>query len=49
MANELDILVLEQSDTMIYFRWTATEDVCRVKKEDQVVYTGTQNLFKDEG
>ena len=49
MANELDILVLEQSDTMIYFRWTATDDVCRVKKEDQVVYTGTQNLFKDEG
>lgn len=48
MANEMDILVLEQSDTMIYFRWTDTEDVCRVKRDEQVVYTGTQNLFKDE-
>lgn len=49
MTSELDILVLEQSDTMIYFRWTDTEDVCRVKRDEQVVYTGTQNLFKDEG
>ncbi|ANU09114.1 hypothetical protein A1A1_00570 [Planococcus antarcticus DSM 14505] len=49
MVNELDILVLEQSDTMIYFRWTATEDVCRVKRDEHMVYTGTQNLFKDEG
>ncbi|MGH2319103.1 DUF3238 domain-containing protein [Planococcus sp. SE5232] len=49
MANEMDILVLEQSETMIYFRWTDTEDVCRVKRDEQIVYTGTQNLFKDEG
>ncbi|ANU14878.1 hypothetical protein B481_0328 [Planococcus halocryophilus Or1] len=45
----IDILVLEQSDTLIYFRWTATEAVCRVKRGSQVVYTGTQNYFKDEG
>lgn len=49
MENELDILVLEQSNTFIYFRWTATEDVCRVKRDGQMVYTGTQNRFKDEG
>lgn len=49
MASELDILVLEQSDTMIYFRWTDTEDVCRVKRDEQVIYTGTQNLLKDIG
>lgn len=49
MTSELDILVLEQSDTMIYFRWTDTEDVCRVKRDEQVIYTGTQNLLKDDG
>lgn len=49
METELDIVVLEQSDTLIYFRWTDTESVCRVKRDEQVVYTGTQNLFKDEG
>lgn len=45
----IDILVLEQSDTLIYFRWTTTEAVCRVKRGTQVVYTGTQNYFKDDG
>ncbi|TWT04410.1 DUF3238 domain-containing protein [Planococcus sp. CPCC 101016] len=49
MENEFDVLVLEQSDTLIYFRWTDTEDVCRVKRDEQIVYTGTQNSFKDEG
>lgn len=49
MVNEFDILVLEQSDTFIYFRWTATEDVCRVKRDEQIIYTGTHSLFKDEG
>ncbi|MBT2571376.1 DUF3238 domain-containing protein [Planococcus sp. ISL-110] len=49
MDSKLDILVLEQSNTMIYFRWTDTEDVCRVKRDNQVIYTGTQNLVKDEG
>ncbi|ANU24538.1 DUF3238 domain-containing protein [Planococcus donghaensis] len=49
MTGGLDILVLEQSDTLIYFRWSTTEAVCRVKRGTQVVYTGTQNFFKDEG
>lgn len=44
----LDILLLEQSNSMISFTWTATEDVCRVKRDEQIIYTGTQNLLKDE-
>lgn len=48
MQHAIDIIVVEQSDTLIYFRWSSTEDVCRVKRGNQVVYTGTQNFFKDE-
>lgn len=47
MNNTLDIALLEQSNRVIYFRWTATDEVCRVKRGDQIVYTGTQNFFKD--
>lgn len=49
MQNLIDIVVVEQSDTLVYFRWSNTESVCRVKRGDQVIYTGTQNFFKDEG
>ncbi|MBT2581493.1 DUF3238 domain-containing protein [Planococcus sp. ISL-109] len=48
MSEELDIDLLEQSDSMIHFAWTPTGEVYRVKKDGETVYTGTQNAFRDE-
>lgn len=49
MGKEWDIELLEQTDRMIYFTWTPTAEVSRVKKDGEIVYTGTQSSFKDEG
>lgn len=49
MSGKLDIDLLEQSDSMIHFAWTAIGEVYRVKKDGDTVYTGTQHAFRDEG
>src|SRR5690606_32827012 len=36
-------------DSMIYFTWTPTDEVSRIKKDEEIVYTGTQASFRDEG
>lgn len=49
MSSKLDIDLVEQTDSMIHFSWTATDNVSQVKKDGKVVYTGTQASFRDEG
>lgn len=49
MSKELDIDLLEQTDSTIFFTWTPSEEVCQVKKDGEIVYTGTRSSFRDEG
>lgn len=44
----LDIELLKQTDTTIYFEWTATGDSCTVKRDAEVIYEGTDHSFTDE-
>ncbi|MDN7243094.1 DUF3238 domain-containing protein [Planococcus sp. N028] len=47
-TNSLDIEFLQQSDTVIDFTWTQTGDTCRVTRDEEMIYTGTENSLKDE-
>lgn len=47
MRLELDLL--EQTDTSIFFVWTNMGDTCRVERDGETLYKGTENSFKDEG
>lgn len=49
MNKEWDIELLEQTDSMISFTWTPTDDISRIKKDGEIVYTGTRASFRDEG
>ena len=49
MGKEWDIELLEQTDRMIYFTWTPTDEISQIKKDGVIVYTGTQASFRDEG
>lgn len=48
LSNSLEIDLLQQSDTVIDFTWTYTGDTCRVTRDEELIYTGTQNSLKDE-
>ncbi|MBZ5200718.1 DUF3238 domain-containing protein [Planomicrobium chinense] len=48
VAKHLEIDLLQQTDTMIYFEWSHTGDECLVKRDADTVYTGTKNSFRDE-
>jgi hypothetical protein len=48
LPNSLEIELVKQSDTEIDFTWTHTGDTCRVKRDEKIVYTGTENSLKDE-
>lgn len=47
--KNLEIELLEQTDDMIYFIWTKTGDSCRVWRDDEIIYSGTKNSYRDEG
>ena len=49
MNEDWDIDLLKQTDSMISFSWTPTDEVSQVKKNGEIVYTGTQSSFRDEG
>ncbi|PSL40291.1 uncharacterized protein DUF3238 [Planomicrobium soli] len=48
LPNSIEIELVQQSDTVIDFTWTYTGDTCRVTRDEEVIYTGTQNSLKDE-
>lgn len=49
MPIRLEVELLEQTDTSIFFIWTNTGGTCRVERDGKVIYKGTENSFKDEG
>lgn len=49
MPMRLELELLEQTDAMIFFIWTNTGATCRVQRDEELVYEGTDNSFKDEG
>lgn len=49
VAKHLEIDLLQQTDTTIYFEWSDTGDTCVVKRDADTIYTGTENSFRDEG
>lgn len=46
--THLEIDLLKQTDTSIYFEWTETGDTCVVKRDANVIYEGTDHSFTDE-
>lgn len=48
MPMRLELELLEQTDTTIFFIWTNTAAVCRVERDGEILYEGTENSFKDE-
>ncbi|WKA58803.1 DUF3238 domain-containing protein [Planococcus shenhongbingii] len=48
LEKRLEIDLLQQTDTMIYFKWSSTGDTCVVKRDADAIYTGIENSFKDE-
>nr|WP_316047280.1 DUF3238 domain-containing protein [Planococcus glaciei] len=49
VAKHLEIDLLQQTDTTIYFEWSDTGDTCVVKRDADTIYTGTENSFRDKG
>lgn len=49
MPIRLEVELLEQTDTSIFFIWTNTGGTCRIERDGKVIYKGTENSFKDEG
>lgn len=49
MPMRLELELLEQTDTTIFFIWTNTGVTCRVERDGKLLYNGTENSFKDEG
>lgn len=45
----LELELLEQTDTTIFFIWTNTGATYRIERDGKVLYTGNENSFKDEG
>ncbi|WP_422121965.1 DUF3238 domain-containing protein [Planococcus sp. X10-3] len=45
----IELELLEQTDTTIFFIWTNTGGTCRVERDGELIYTGTDNSIKDEG
>lgn len=48
VAKHLEIDLLQQTDTVIYFEWSDTGDTCVVKRDADTIYTGNENSLKDE-
>ena len=48
VVKHLEIDLLQQTDTMIYFEWSNTGDVCVVKRDADTIYSGTENSLRDE-
>lgn len=46
-AKRLEIDLLKQSDSLIYFMWSATGRTYKLYRDGQLVYEGTSNSFKD--
>ena len=44
----LELELLEQTDTTIYFIWTNAAATCRVERDGKLLYRGTENSFRDE-
>lgn len=44
----LELELLEQTDTTIFFIWTNSGGTCRVERDGKLLYEGTENSFKDE-
>ncbi|WP_281863694.1 DUF3238 domain-containing protein [Planomicrobium okeanokoites] len=49
MPMRLELELLEQTDTSIFFIWSNTGGTCRLERDGKVIYKGTDNSFKDEG
>jgi len=49
VAKHLEIDLLQQTDTTIYFEWSDTGDTCVIKRDADTIYTGTETSFRDEG
>ena len=49
MPMRLELELLEQTDTSIFFIWTNTGGTCRIERDEKIIYKGTENSFKDEG
>lgn len=49
MQMRLELELLEQTDTSIFFIWTNTGGTCRIERDGKIIYEGTDNSFKDEG
>ncbi|WP_033544000.1 DUF3238 domain-containing protein [Planococcus sp. CAU13] len=45
----LELELLDQTDTTIFFTWTDTGETCRVERDGATIYKGTENSFRDEG
>ena len=45
----LELELLEQTDTTIFFIWTNTAATCSVERDGKLLYQGAENSFKDEG
>lgn len=39
---------LKQSDSVIEFSWTDTGSVCRITREERILYEGRETVFQDE-
>lgn len=49
MYMRLELELLEQTDTSIFFIWTNTGGICRIERDGKTLYKGVENSFKDEG
>ena len=47
--DDLEIELLHQTDTLIEFKWTPAEGNCTVKRDAEVIYSGSESSFQDTG
>lgn len=47
--DSLEIDLLHQTDTIIKFKWTSAGNTCKVQRNAETIYTGTENSFQDTG
>jgi len=45
----LELELLDQTDTAIFFAWTNTGETCRVERDGKPVYEGKDSSFRDDG
>lgn len=48
MPMRMELELLKQTDTTIFFIWTNTGATCRVERDGKLLYQGVENSFKDE-